>query len=84
MQLIGNGEKCAQYWPSYTPSTSGTNVLSPNSSNPEPHKAFGPISVKTLGETLVEFDTYRRILQIIKTEPSEHIPRIIYSIICKI
>ena len=73
MKLIGDDEKCAQYWPDYTPSTSTLNLLNPSPCNSETTKSFGTISVKTLGETLVEFDTYRRILQIIKTEPSEQI-----------
>ena len=34
-------------------------------------KSFGIYSVRSLGETLVEFDTYRRSLEVIKTEASE-------------
>ena len=34
-------------------------------------KSFGIYSVRSQGETLVEFDTYRRSLEVIKTEASE-------------
>ena len=73
MNFVDNSEKCAQYWPDCRDSMTSKNLLSPATCNPEASKSFGQIGVKTLGETLVEFDTYRRILQIIKTEPSEYI-----------
>ena len=42
-----------------------------NPSDIEIKKSFGIFSVRSQGETLVEFDTYRRSLEIIKTEASK-------------
>ena len=61
--------KCAQYWPNYK--SRSTRNLHINPADAEIKTSFGIYSVRSQGETLVEFDTYRRSLEIIKTEASK-------------
>ena len=61
--------KCAQYWPDYK--SRSTRNLHMSQGDVEIKKSFGIYSVRSQGETLVEFGTYRRSLEVIKTEASE-------------
>ena len=67
---IGARGKCAKYWPDCKSPSTG-NLLVTNTYDRKAKKGFGKYSVLALGETLVEFDTYRRRLEIIKTEESQ-------------
>ena len=54
--------KCAQYWPDHK--SRSTRNLHMSQGDVEIKKSFGIYSVRSLGETLVEFDTYRRSLEV--------------------